>query len=81
VERRRALLLPANLLGRPVVVLPLLPWTPEAPLLPPPRKALRCKFAADAFFLKHVVQNLARGEAAFFLQPGLQHLFCAFLTM
>ena len=93
VERRKALLLPANVFFCPVVVLPLLPWTPlplllpllpwtPLPLLlPPPRHAFRCELANDAFFLKQAVQNFARGEAASFLQPGLLHFLFAFFAM
>ena len=93
VERRRALLLPAFLC--PVVVLPLLPKTPPPPpytfrfkfaffflcpvvVLPP--YTFRFKFADDAFFLKHTIQNFARGEAASFLQRGMLHFFVMFAS-
>ena len=33
----------------------------------------RRAFASDAFVLKQVMQNFARGEAASFLQPGMLH--------
>ena len=88
VERRRALLFPANVFFCPVVVLPLLPWTPLPLLLPrlpgtppPPRHACLCELADDAFFLKQAVQNFARGEEASFLQPCLLHFFFAFFAM
>ena len=69
----------------PPPLLPRLPGTPRPRLLPrlpgtppPPRSAFRCAFANDAFVMKQDVQNFARGEAASFLQPGLQHFFCFF---
>ena len=70
------LLLPL-LTGAPLL-LPRLPGTPPPP---PPRNAFRCALASDAFVLKQVMQNFARGEAASFLQPGLLHSFFVFFDM
>ena len=70
VERRRALLLPANFFFCPEFVFPLLPMTPLAPLLPPVLAPVHLALA-----LKQPMQNLARGEAALFLQRGLLHFF------
>ena len=89
MERRRALLLPANFFFRPEVMFPLLPMTPLALLLPllpmiplalllPPR-IFRVRLEDLAFFLKHPVQNFARGEAASFVQPRLLHFFVALI--
>ena len=66
---------------------PLLPLLPGAPLLlprlpgtpPPPRNAFRRAFASDAFVLKQVMQDFARGEAASFLQPGMLHGILVFV--
>ena len=82
--------LPRTPLPRAVVVLPLLPRTPlplMLPLLPRtplpravvvlPPNTFRFELAHDALALKHSVQNFARGEAASFLQRGLQHLLLA----
>ena len=63
VERRRALLLPANLFFCTVVVFP--PYT------------FRFKLAEDAFVLKHSVQKLALLDAASFLQRGVLHFLIA----
>ena len=84
VERRRALLLPAFLC--PVVVLP--PYTSRfkfailflRPVVVLPPYVFRFKFADDAFFLKHTIQNFARGEAALFLQRGMLHFFVMFAS-
>ena len=59
----------------------LLPRLPGTPPPPPPRNAFRCALASDAFVLKQVMQNFARGEAASFLQPGLLHFFFVFFDM
>ena len=55
--------------------LPPLPQIPLALLLP--LYTFRFKLADDAFFLKHPVQNFARGEAASFLQRGMLHFLVA----
>ena len=69
-----ALLLPPPLLPMTplALLLPLLPMTPLAPLLPPPVDLAPVHLALS---LKQPMQNLARGEAALFLQRGLLHFF------
>ena len=80
VEFRRALLWPASLFSHPGMKLPLLPGAPLPPLLPrlpgtppPPLRAFRCAFANNARFLKQLMQNFARVEAASFVHPGVLH--------
>ena len=45
--------------------------------MPPPPCTFRFELADDAVFLKHLVQNLAQGEAASFLQTGMLHFLIA----
>ena len=69
------------------LLFPLLPMTPLALLFPLLRKTplalllapriFRFEFEDRAFFLKHPIQNFARGGAASFLQRGLLHLLLA----
>ena len=65
-----ALLLPLLPMTPLALLLPLLPMTPLAPLLPPVLAPVHL-----ALSLKQPMQNLARGEAALFLQRGLLHFF------
>ena len=65
-----ALLLPQLPLTPLALLLPLLPMTPLALLLPPVLAPEHL-----ALSLKQPMQNLARGEAALFLQRGLLHFF------
>ena len=67
-----ALLLPLLPMTPLALLLPLLPMTPLAPLLPPPVDLAPVHLALS---LKQPMQNLARGEAALFLQRGLLHFF------
>ena len=75
VTRRKALLSLADCFFCPQRVLPVLSMTPLALLLPP--NSFRLEFEDRAFFLKHPLQNLARGEAALFLQRGQLHFLIA----
>ena len=70
-----ALLLPLLPMTPLALLFPLLRKTPLALLLPP--RIFRFEFEDRAFFLKHPIQNFARGEAASFLQRGLLHLLLA----
>ena len=66
-ERLRPLRLPAFFLTLPFFLLP--------------AHTFRFKLANFAFFLKHSVQNFARGEVAEFVQRGMLHLLTGLAFM